>query len=74
MFADHPLIWLAAFVLVACASSLGVAAVVRFTRRHQILDLPNQRSSHSVPTPRGGGLVIVLYGKKFTLSLVGYTN
>ena len=27
--------------------------------RRQILDVPNQRSSHSRPTPRGGGLAIV---------------
>lgn len=25
-----------------------------------VLDIPNQRSSHSIPTPRGGGLAIVL--------------
>lgn len=28
--------------------------------RKNILDIPNNRSSHSVPTPRGGGLAIVL--------------
>lgn len=28
--------------------------------RHKILDIPNERSSHSVPTPKGGGLAIVL--------------
>jgi Fuc2NAc and GlcNAc transferase len=27
--------------------------------RNAILDIPNQRSSHAVPTPRGGGLAIV---------------
>ena len=27
---------------------------------NQVLDIPNQRSSHSVPTPRGGGLAIVI--------------
>ena len=26
---------------------------------HEVLDIPNQRSSHSSPTPRGGGLAIV---------------
>jgi UDP-N-acetylmuramyl pentapeptide phosphotransferase/UDP-N-acetylglucosamine-1-phosphate transferase len=31
-----------------------------FALRHQILDIPNERSSHSVPTPRGGGLAIVM--------------
>lgn len=28
--------------------------------RKAVLDIPNQRSSHSVPTPRGGGLAIVV--------------
>jgi Fuc2NAc and GlcNAc transferase len=27
--------------------------------RHAVMDVPNERSSHSVPTPRGGGLAIV---------------
>jgi Fuc2NAc and GlcNAc transferase len=35
-----------------------------FVRRHalerRILDLPNSRSSHAVPTPRGGGIAIVV--------------
>jgi UDP-N-acetylmuramyl pentapeptide phosphotransferase/UDP-N-acetylglucosamine-1-phosphate transferase len=28
-------------------------------RRRQLLDCPNDRSSHSIPTPRGGGIAIV---------------
>ncbi|QMF21773.1 MULTISPECIES: glycosyltransferase family 4 protein [Citrobacter] len=28
--------------------------------KHNVIDCPNQRSSHSVPTPRGGGVAIVL--------------
>jgi len=39
-------------------------AITGMVRRHAlnnaILDIPNSRSSHSVPTPRGGGLAIVL--------------
>lgn len=34
-------------------------AITAFLRRRQLLDLPNDRSSHSVPTPRGGGLAVV---------------
>lgn len=30
--------------------------VLGYLRRRQILDLPNERSSHTLPTPRGGGL------------------
>ena len=38
----------------------GVEIFRRWTLRRKILDVPNERSSHTVPTPRGGGLVIVL--------------
>lgn len=39
------------------ASYLAVGWLARWARRHA-LDLPNERSSHAVPTPRGGGAVI----------------
>lgn len=46
-----------AFALViACFSAASTFFLVRYLR---ILDIPNERSSHSVPTPRGGGLAIV---------------
>lgn len=39
-------------------------ALTGFLRRYAIsrslIDIPNQRSSHSIPTPRGGGVAIVL--------------
>ncbi len=41
-------------------SYLGVGGLVQWATRRQILDVPNERSSHTRPTPRGGGLVIVL--------------
>ena len=31
----------------------------RYALKTSLLDIPNQRSSHSIPTPRGGGLAIV---------------
>ena len=31
-----------------------------FTLRRGLLDIPNERSSHEVPTPRGGGLVMAI--------------
>ncbi|HUL74534.1 MAG TPA: hypothetical protein VLT86_15605 [Vicinamibacterales bacterium] len=46
---------------VAFAASLaGVWLVERHARRLGLLDLPNERSSHVEPRPRGGGLGIVL--------------
>ena len=45
----------------ALASSVFLTGVVRrFALLHGVLDIPNQRSSHRVPTPRGGGVAIVL--------------
>jgi Fuc2NAc and GlcNAc transferase len=38
----------------------GTSLLRRYTLVRSILDIPNQRSSHSSPTPRGGGLAIVI--------------
>jgi len=40
-------------------SYVGVALVRRWAEQHRVLDLPNERSSHSKLMPRGGGLAIV---------------
>jgi UDP-N-acetylmuramyl pentapeptide phosphotransferase/UDP-N-acetylglucosamine-1-phosphate transferase len=41
--------------------SLIITFLIRkFALRYKILDIPNERSSHNVPTPRGGGLAIVI--------------
>ena len=40
----------------ACLATWGVLALLR---RFEIVDRPNRRSSHSAPTPRGGGLAEV---------------
>ncbi len=48
-----------AFTAVALGS-LGVADVRAWAERRRLLDLPNERSSHTRPMPRGGGLPIVL--------------
>ncbi|MDG9925356.1 MULTISPECIES: glycosyltransferase family 4 protein [unclassified Pseudomonas] len=39
----------------------------RYALQRNVLDMPNQRSSHSVPTPRGGGMAIVM---SFLLALL----
>lgn len=55
---------------------LGVAlswaltvAMRRYAIRSELLDRPNDRSSHAVPTPRGGGLAIVASFLLLTLAL-----
>lgn len=41
--------------------SLLLTSVIRkLALKHHILDHPNHRSAHSLPTPRGGGLAIVI--------------
>ena len=46
--------------LAACAvSTLGTLGLERFLRHRAILDKPNERSLHEVPTPRGGGMAIL---------------
>lgn len=52
-----PLLWVWAGAGVA-ASWILTGGVRRYALARAILDVPNQRSSHSVPTPRGGGAAI----------------
>jgi glycosyltransferase WbpL len=47
-------------VLLFVFSALITAGVRAFLARHGVMDLPNARSSHSVPVPRGGGVGIVV--------------
>jgi UDP-N-acetylmuramyl pentapeptide phosphotransferase/UDP-N-acetylglucosamine-1-phosphate transferase len=47
------------FLFSFLASLFGVRAAIGFLRRRQILDNPNERSSHDTPTPRGAGLALI---------------
>lgn len=54
------LLVLAALSLAGCLMSWVLAIAIRaYAIRSSLIDQPNERSSHSVPTPRGGGLAIV---------------
>ncbi len=44
----------------ATASAVLTTVVLRHARRNRLFDVPNARSSHDVPTPRGGGLAVVM--------------
>lgn len=50
--------WLS-LLLFACAALLTYA-IREFALKKELLDHPNERSSHTIPTPHGGGLAIVL--------------
>src|SRR5690242_3616200 len=58
---SHPTIIL--WSAIAMSFVLGVVLtglVRRYALARSIIDIPNQRSSHTVATPRGGGVAIVL--------------
>lgn len=55
------------FPIVALVSLALTALLRQYALHRSIIDIPNARSSHTIPTPRGGGVAIVL---TFALSLV----
>lgn len=59
------LLWSLPAVLIM--SLLMTAVLRRYALARSVIDVPNARSSHTVPTPRGGGVAIVL---SFLLVLV----
>jgi UDP-N-acetylmuramyl pentapeptide phosphotransferase/UDP-N-acetylglucosamine-1-phosphate transferase len=48
------------FVFLTILSYAGVFFLRQWLEKRRILDHPNERSSHEVPTPRGGGWLIVI--------------
>lgn len=48
------------FPLITLLSWLLTELIRRYTFKNNFIDIPNERSSHTVPTPRGGGISIVL--------------
>ena len=62
---------LAVYFAVFAASFVGVSLFRRWSLRREMLDMPNERSSHSVPTPRGGGLIICAVS---ILTFLAYTS
>src|ERR1700730_11976996 len=51
--------------LVSASVTAGVVGlllqplVLRFMKARSVLDIPSERSSHTVPTPRGGGVAVI---------------
>ena len=52
--------WLLLVLAAVAISALVTRASIGYAQRRQMLDLPGQRRSHRMPTPRGGGIGIVL--------------
>lgn len=66
--------WLLAITF--AASTVGAGILRRYALARSLLDIPNARSSHRVPTPRGGGVAIVVAFLAGTLALwrLGYVD
>ncbi len=52
--------YLSLFGVVLLFSYLLTGGLRKFALKRNIIDIPNVRSSHVIPTPRGGGLAIVI--------------
>ena len=51
-------------------SLLAVYVFHRYALKKDMLDHPNERSSHQIPTPRGGGIVLVFLWSVVSLFLL----
>lgn len=52
--------WIAMGLVVFGITLGATEALRRYALQRELLDIPNARSSHSLPTPRGGGLSVVV--------------
>jgi UDP-N-acetylmuramyl pentapeptide phosphotransferase/UDP-N-acetylglucosamine-1-phosphate transferase len=66
------LVYLSTGGLILCLAWLTLFPLQRCLDRWQAIDIPNERSSHSRPTTRGGGVIIVVLtlGSLLALSLL----
>lgn len=48
------------YILLGIGSFALTYVIRKYAIKQKVLDIPNERSSHSIPTPRGGGLAIVI--------------
>ena len=62
------------FFLLTLFSYINVSYIRQLALQHQILDHPNERSSHSIPMPRGGGLAIVILVLALSLWVANQTE
>lgn len=60
MMEDNLFIPILVFFILTTLAYAGVYWIRQLAIHRHIMDQPNERSSHSIPTPRGGGLAIVV--------------
>ena len=65
-------------LLVVFVASVVLTGLFRqYALWRNVMDIPNERSSHSVPTPRGGGIAMVLVyllALAYQLNITGFSN
>ena len=68
-----PVVWLALAGAAVAASGALSGMARRYALARSVLDVPNERSLHSVATPRGGGAAVaaVVLGGTLVLGLLG---
>ena len=54
------LFWVGYALALTVLSAAATRWVAGWLRARTVLDMPNDRSSHAVPTPRGGGIAVVV--------------
>lgn len=54
------MLWLLLILAAIGISFLFTFSLRRYALANSLIDIPNARSSHSIPTPRGGGVAIVV--------------
>jgi len=53
-------LWIISFAISFVVNVVGIKAIIPFLISKKIIDMPNERSSHIIPTPKGAGIIIVL--------------
>lgn len=69
---DASLIYILLGILLFFVSFFLTFIYRKWAVKQSILDIPNERSSHFLPIPRGGGIAIILTW--FTAVIIGYLN
>src|SRR5690349_20607356 len=54
------MIWLGAYFIAVCVTAALTPLLIRFARHSGLMDLPDARKVHVHPTPRVGGVAIVI--------------
>lgn len=52
--------FLLTYIFIFITSVLSTAVIRSYALKKSLIDIPNDRSSHEIPTPRGGGLAFII--------------